>query len=144
MDNAKISDIFQEIADILEIQGENLFRIRSYQRAAQVIRNYPDDMRKIFEKNPKAIREISGIGEHLAQKIEEILKTGQCEIINVVKRSGMTSEILRLRGVGRKSEAFYRMAIDTVDKLEAAAKNGLLEKFRAWGEKRARNSQGDL
>ena len=55
MINNKIADIFQEIGDILEIQNENPFRVRSYHRASQVIRNLANDLEVAYNKDPKKI-----------------------------------------------------------------------------------------
>jgi len=80
MINNKIADIFQEIGDILEIQDENHFRVRSYQRAAQVIRNLADDIEVAYKKDPKKILAIRGVGKDLFSMIEEIIKTGDCKM----------------------------------------------------------------
>ena len=63
MINNKIADIFQEIGDILEIEDENVFRIRSYHRASQIVRSLATDLEEVYKKNPKKILDIRGIGK---------------------------------------------------------------------------------
>lgn len=139
MENDTIADIFQEIADILEIQDDSIFRIRSYQRASQIIRNYPHNLREIYEKNPQEIDTIPSIGESLSKKIIEILKTGRCRFHErLIKKVGRgLVDMLKIRGVGpKKVKLFYReLHIDTVKKLRTAAKKGLLRDLPKMGEK---------
>jgi DNA polymerase (family 10) len=75
MDNQHISNIFREIAGLLELQGEDPFRIRSYRRAAQAIENLSESLRAIARRN--ALEDISGIGKTLAAAIQELLEHGQ-------------------------------------------------------------------
>lgn len=139
MENDTIADIFQEIADILEIQDDSIFRIRSYQRASQVIRNYPHNVREIYEKNPEEIDKIPSIGVSLSKKIIEILKTGKCRFHErLIKKVGRgLADMLKIRGVGpKKVKLFYReLRIDTIEKLRIAAKKGLLRDLPKMGEK---------
>lgn len=74
MQNMEIAWVFYEIADLLELKKENIYKIRAYRRAAQVIENYPRNIED-FE-DVKALEEISGIGKQIAEKITEILHTG--------------------------------------------------------------------
>lgn len=78
MENLDIAKVFYEIADLLEIKGENPFRIRSYRNAALVIEGLPVHIKSIVERNEEELEEIPGIGESLHEKIVEILKTGKC------------------------------------------------------------------
>ena len=139
MENQKIAQIFQEIGDILELQGDSVFRIRSYHKAAQVISNYPRHLRDIYEKDPKLLDDIPGVGKALMEKIIEILETGDCRkhIMLVKKIKPGLLNILRLRGIGpKKTKLFYdELGIDSVVKLQDAAWRGLLQALPGMGEK---------
>lgn len=73
--NSTIADIFYKVADLLEIEGANPFRVRAYRDAARTIEGYPRRISEIVESdNP--LDEIPGVGEDLANKILEIVETG--------------------------------------------------------------------
>lgn len=114
---------------MLEILGENVFRVRAYRRGAEVVRNADGDL---TEKMP-------GIGKDLHAKIIEIMETGECAMHNelVGKLSPGILEILRVRGIGpKKVKLFYEeLSIDTIDKLRAAAESGALATLPGMGEK---------
>lgn len=139
MDNQKIAQIFQEIGDILDINGENRFRILAYNKAAQTVQNWPREMVDIYNKDPKQLEEIPGIGKDLALKIKEMIETGKCsyheKMIQQFDRGLL--DILRLRGVGpRKVKLFYSMLqINNLEKLRAAAMAGKLRDLPGMGEK---------
>jgi len=144
MENQKIAQIFQEIGDMLELKGDSIFKIRSYHRGAQVISSYPYNLRDVFEKDPKLLDKIPGIGKSLMGKIVEILDTGDCK-----KHLSLTKEIkpglldiMKLRGVGpKKTKLFYdELGIDSVAKLKNSAKRGLLRELPGMGEK----SEGEV
>ncbi len=130
MENKTIADIFTEIADVLEIQGENPFRVRSYRNAARTI----EDMSRSLESLVKAdenLEEIPGIGKSMSEKIREILSTGKCHTLEELRSKippGLT-ELLKLQGLGpKKVKVLYdELAVDSVDRLETAAQAGRLD-----------------
>lgn len=139
MDNQHIAAIFQEIGDILEIQGENRFRVLAYHKAALVISELGQDLQDIYQEDPKKLLEIPGIGKDLAAKIQELLSTGQCAYYEKLVESfprGLL-ELLRVRGVGpRKVKLFHsRLGIDSAEKLREAALAGQLRELPGMGEK---------
>jgi DNA polymerase (family 10) len=77
MDNQQIADVLSEVADILDIQGENVFRVNAYRRGAQIIAHYPHDFREMYAKS-SAIEKIPGIGLDLERKIIEMVTTERC------------------------------------------------------------------
>ncbi len=79
MQNATIARIFDEIADFLEIKGENPFKIRSYRNVARTIRNFPQKIEDYVREGGE-LRKIEGIGEAIEKKIMEILETGDCNL----------------------------------------------------------------
>ncbi len=139
MDNQRIAQIFQEIADILDINGENRFRVLAYQKAAQNILNLPRELRDVYNEDPKNLQEIPGIGKDLALKIVEMLTKGKCTYHeDLLKKfdKGLL-DILRVRGVGpKKVKLFYsELKIDTIEKLRDAAEKGMLRSLPKMGEK---------
>ncbi|MCX6340560.1 MAG: DNA polymerase/3'-5' exonuclease PolX [Candidatus Aureabacteria bacterium] len=142
MENREIADIFEEIADILDIRGENPFRIRSYRNAARAIGDMSESVAAMVREG-KDIETIPGIGKSIDEKIREIVTTGKLKFLNELRASlpkGLT-ELLRIEGLGpKKVKLFYeKMKIDSVDKLEAAAKGGTLRELEGMGDKSEEN-----
>ncbi len=139
MDNQRIAQIFQEIGDILDINGENRFRVLAYQKASQNILNLPRELRDVYNENPKKLEEIPGIGKDLASKIVEMITTGKCtyhqELLKKFDKGLL--DILRVRGVGpKKVKLFYsELGIDSIEKLRKAAEAGKLRELPKMGEK---------
>lgn len=139
MINNKIADIFQEIGDILEIQDENPFRVRSYHRAAQIVRGLASDLEAAYKKDPKKILAIRGIGKDLFGMIEEIIKTGDCTLHKDLLahfHPGLL-EMLNLRGIGPKKVKliYMNLGIKDMKTLEKAANEGKLRDLPGMGEK---------
>ncbi|KPK34235.1 MAG: hypothetical protein AMK70_08075 [Nitrospira bacterium SG8_35_1] len=128
MRNQVIAKIFNEIADILEIKGDNPFRIRAYRRAAQNIDGLAKDVSEISEED---LRKIPGIGADLADKIQEYVKTGRLrlydELMNEVP-SGLV-DLLSVPGIGPKTAGLLseKLHIRDIDDLEKHAKDGTLK-----------------
>jgi DNA polymerase (family 10) len=142
MENRAIAEIFEEIADILDIKGENPFRIRSYRNAARVIGDMPESIASMVETG-EDIETIPGIGKSIDEKVREIVSTGKLKFLEELRASlprGLT-ELLRIEGLGpKKAKLFYdELHIDTVDKLEAAAKEGTLHALFRMGDKSEEN-----
>ncbi len=139
MDNQGIAQIFQEIGDILDINGENRFRVLAYQKAALNILNLPRELKDVFDEDPKQLEEIPGIGKDLAAKIVEMLTTGKCtyhqDLLNKFDKGLL--DILRVRGIGpKKVKLFYsELKIDSIEKLRKAAEEGKLRDLPKMGEK---------
>lgn len=139
MVNNLVSDIFQQIGDILEIQNENRFKILAYHRAAQIVQTLPTDLEKTYGKDPKKILEIRGIGNDLYLKIVEIIETGKCDMLNRLLKQipAGVLEMLDLRGVGpKKVKMFYiTLGLTTLSQLEKACRNGKIHILPGMGEK---------
>jgi DNA polymerase (family 10) len=138
VENKSIADIFTEIADILDIQGENPFRIRSYRNAARTLGDMSESLQDLV-KTGRNLEEIPGIGKSIHEKIVEIVKTGKCQSLEELKKKtppGLT-ELLRLEGLGpKKVKLLYDgLGVDSVDRLEKAAQAGRLKDLSGMGEK---------
>ncbi len=128
MKNLEIARIFNRIADILEIEGENPFRIRAYRRAAQNLEALVDDIESIAKR--RDLTEIPGIGKDLSAKIIEYLQTGSMKDYEVLKAKypDTVIEMLSVPGIGpKKVKLFYKkLGIKSIKELEEAIKQGKL------------------
>ncbi len=127
MKNQQIANIFNEIADLLELKGENVFRIRAYRRAAQNMDGLSKDVTALSREELEAI---PGIGKDLAAKIHEFLETGKVSKHEALKKEipGGVLELLRIPGLGpKKTKLLYdKLHVKGVDDLEAAIRMGKL------------------
>lgn len=145
MTNAEIAQVFQRIALLLELQGEeNPFRVRAYGRAVLVVGNLTTPLRDIYERGGiRALQELPGIGEDLAQKIEELLKTGKLEYLARLetKLPAGLFHIMEIEGVGPKKAKFLwkKFGVESIRDLEKLLKEGKLQKVKGWGEKSVEN-----
>jgi len=139
MINDKIAQIFDEIGDMLEVLGENVFRVRAYRRAGETVRNLSEDLGKMYTNTDSEIEKIPGIGKDLHSKIIEIIETGECEMHKRImgKLSPGILDILRVRGIGpKKVKLFYEeLGIYNIKKLKSAAESGALAGLQRMGEK---------
>jgi len=140
MINLDIAKIFDEIADILEVKGENPFRIRAYRRAARTIETLTQDLKVIAERGGVSeLKKIPGVGEGIAKKIVEIAKAGDCnkhrELMQEVP-AGLL-ELLSIPRVGPKTIAkvHEEIGISSIEELEEAAKSHMLEGLPGLGVK---------
>jgi DNA polymerase (family 10) len=141
MKNQEVSRIFREIAKILELKGENIFRIRAYERAAQSVDNLEDPVEIIAEKG--ALREIPGIGADLEEKIKEIIKTGKLKYLEELQKQtpqGLV-KMMEIPSLGPKTvkRLYDELKIDTIEELEKAAKSGKLKNLEGIREKTEEN-----
>ena len=127
MKNQQIAKIFSEISELLELKGENVFRIRAYRRAAQNMDNLSKDVSTLSQEE---LESIPGIGKDLAGKIHEFLETGKIAKHEELKREipGGVLQLLTVPGLGPKKAKmlFERLKVKSVDGLEAAIRKGKL------------------
>ncbi len=140
MKNQEIARIFNEIADILEIKGENPFRIRAYRRAAQNIDGLPRDVAGL---SATELLSIPGIGQDLAGKIQEYITTGKISAHEELKKEipeGLTL-FLTVPGLGPKTAKllYERLNVRTVEELEALAREHKLTGLPGIKEKTEEN-----
>jgi len=140
MKNQEIARIFNEIADILEIKGENPFRIRAYRRAAQNIDGLPRDIASLSEEE---LLGIPGIGQDLAGKVREYINTGTIGTYEELKREipeGLTL-LLTVPGLGPKTAKllYERLKIKDIEDLERLAREHKLRGLPGIKEKTEEN-----
>jgi DNA polymerase (family 10) len=136
--NADVAAIFEEIADRLEISGENPFRIRAYRNAARTVQDLGRPLREMAGQG-EDLTAIPGVGKDLAAKIEEILKTGTCAALEKLRRempSGIT-DLLNIPGLGPKRVKALcgELKIENLAQLAEAAQGGRIRNLAGFGEK---------
>jgi hypothetical protein len=116
--NATIAAIFDEIADLLDIQGANSFRVRAYRNAARTIGSLATDIKPIAA-DPKELKELPGIGDDLAAKIGEIVESGRCEFLERLRKQvpPAVAELLKVPGLGPKRvrTLYQELEVQTLD-----------------------------
>ena len=136
--NADIAALFEEIADRLEIQGANPFRIRAYRNAARTLGELPREARALLEKGEDLTR-LPGIGDDLAAKIREIVDTGHCSLLDRLRRElpPAVTELLQIPGLGPKrvKALYHDLEVQTVEQLYRAARDGRIRALPGFGEK---------
>ncbi|HXH06191.1 MAG TPA: DNA polymerase/3'-5' exonuclease PolX [Vicinamibacterales bacterium] len=137
MENIEIARIFEEIADLLDILGENPFRIRAYRNAARTVQALPTPVEVLIAEG-RRLDELPGIGKDLAGKITEIVQTGTLPLLRELEArlpAGVV-EMMRIPGIGpkRARELYEKLGIRSVADLEAAVKAGRLRQLRGFGQ----------
>lgn len=137
LSNNDLANIFDRIANLLEIKGEVVFKTRAYTRAAESLRVLGEDIHKVAEEN--RLDEIPGVGKAIAEKIEELLTTGRLRFLERLEEEVPPSllELLEVPDLGpRKASLFWKeLGIIDLVGLEAAAKEGKLRSLPGMGEK---------
>jgi DNA polymerase (family 10) len=138
MDNADVARLLDEIADLLEIDGANPFRVRAYRAAARTVESLAEPVAKTAARDPDALSELPGIGKDLAGKIAEIARTGDLPLRRelAAKVPPSLAAMMRVAGIGpKRAKLFYdELGLRTLDELEAAARSGKLRGVRGVGE----------
>lgn len=141
MQNKKIADMFERIADILEIQGEIPFKVNAYRRASRIINELQDDIEILWRD--KKLRELPGIGDALVKKIDEFLTTGSMKKYQEV--SGQIPEtlleLLNIQSMGPKTIglAYKSLHIKNLQDLKKVIDNGALAELPGMGAKKIEN-----
>jgi DNA polymerase (family X) len=139
--NAELARIFNEIGDMLEIQGEVVYKAVAYRRVADAVERYPDDVASLFQRGepPK----LPGAGPALTAKLAELSETGRLEYherLRVQVPDGLL-EILQISGVGPKTVRLLHveLGIDSVEALRGAAEEGRLRHVKGLSERTEKN-----
>jgi DNA polymerase (family 10) len=143
MENPEVAQIFDEVADLLEIQDANPFRVRAYRNAARTVRDLAEPLADIARDPGRKLEDLPGIGEDLAGKMRTILQTGDLplrrELCAQVPRG--LRELLGVPGVGpKRARALYdRLDIDSADKLRQAAEAHHVRALKGFGARTEEN-----
>ena len=137
MQNADISRFIGELADLLEIQGANAFRLRAYRNATRTIDGMTESLADMVTAGD-SLEKLSGIGKSVAEKIETLVSTGslpQLEELRNEVPSGVV-DMLRIDGLGPKKVAtlFKELSITSLDELKEAAENGQIAELKGFAK----------
>ncbi len=137
MDNRALAAVFERIADLSEIKGEMIYKVRAYRNAAESLIETPEDVNVLYKE--KRLEEIPGVGEAIAKKISEILETGKLEFLVKLESEVPVTllEILAIPEIGpKKVNMLWKQAdIITVTQLKDAALAGKLRTLPGMGER---------
>ncbi|MBI5686752.1 MAG: DNA polymerase/3'-5' exonuclease PolX [Verrucomicrobia bacterium] len=137
MDKAKVAEILDEIGTLLELKGENPFKCRAYHNASRLIDGLQQDLGPLIETGK--LGELKGIGEALTEKITELWKTDRLGYYEELKASlpGGLVQMISIPGFGPKRAqiVYKKLKVDSVEKLEAACKDGRVAALEGFGEK---------
>ena len=141
--NQELANIFYEIAYFLEMEGVP-FKPYAYEKAAIILENLEEDIKDIYQKRGfKGVKAIPGIGESIAKKIEEYLKTGKVKYYEEFKKRYPVDieELTSIEGVGPKmvKVLYEELGITNLKELEKAAKQGKIRELPGFGEKTEQN-----
>ena len=139
MENAEIARLFYETADLMEIAGEDSFRIRSYRNGATAIESHPERVSDMVQDASRDVTTIQGIGKGLAAVLKEIVERGSfARRDEMLARYPPTAlELLKIQGLGPKSIAllYQHYRVSTIDDLERICREGKLRLLPRMGEK---------
>jgi len=142
MENSQVAAVLADIADILEILDENPFRIRSYRNGARAIGDLAERLADLVAAG-KDLTELPGIGESLAGKIHEVLKTGTCQMLQDLRRRlpPHLPDLLKVRGLGPKTvkTLYDKLGVKNMEELKTAAEAGKIRDLEGMGEKTEQN-----
>lgn len=141
MHNSEIASLFDELADLLELQGANAFRLRAYRNAARTIGSLPEAISDLAQEGAKSLQSIQGIGKDLSQKLVTVVETGELPQLEELREQIPTGVVMMLRipGIGPKKVAtiFNELGVTTLDQLREAAEQGQIAKLKGFGAKTA-------
>ncbi|MCW8126534.1 DNA polymerase/3'-5' exonuclease PolX [Microbulbifer halophilus] len=136
--NREIADKFDRLADLLEIEGANPFRVRAYRNAARTVRGYPRAMADLIDDG-EDLSELPDIGDDLAEKIDKLVESGDLPLLDEVEQRTpkALSELMKIEGLGAKRiKALHEaLEIDTIDDLKEAAERGDIRNVEGFGDK---------
>ncbi len=139
MNNAEIAAVFDSIADLLEFEGANAFRVRAYRNAARTIEDYPESLANYVRDLSRKLTDLAGIGDDLAQKITALLTTGSLPMLDELRARippGVL-QMLRVPGLGPKKAAalFKELGVSSLVELRAACEAQRVRALKGFGAK---------
>ena len=139
MSNADVARFLVNLADLLEIQGANPFRVRAHRGAARTIETLTEPISRLVEDPDRSPQDLSGIGKDLSEKVETIVLTGRLPQLDELREevpAGVVA-MLRIPGLGPKKVGvlFKDLGLESLDALEMAASEGEIAALKGFGEK---------
>jgi DNA polymerase (family 10) len=138
MHNAEIADLFDMLADLLEIEDANPFRVRAYRNAALTIRQDSRSMKSLLDEGAD-LSKLPAIGHDIAEKIKTIVETGKLPLLEEVRARtpAALSELMAIEGLGPKrvKALYHGLQIRSLEDLKRMAKSGRIRELEGFGEK---------
>lgn len=149
MENEAIAERFQRLANLMEIRGEDQFRIRSYRNAAEMIETWPTPLERIArDEGAKGLQSIPGVGKAISAKISELLERGTFEAWEklTAETPATTLDLLQVGGIGIKTAAtlHQKFKISSIDDLKKFVAGGGLDLVDGIGDKSAERIKESL
>ncbi|MDQ3817075.1 MAG: helix-hairpin-helix domain-containing protein [Acidobacteriota bacterium] len=149
MNNEEIAERFYRLANLMQIRGDDQFRVRSYRNAAEVIETWPTPLKKIAkEEGAKGLQELPGVGKAISGKIMELLDKGTFDAWEklTAETPETTLDLLRVGGIGLKtaSTLHQQFKISSIEDLRKFVEGGGLEMVDGIGERSAERIRESL
>lgn len=139
MDNNYIADAFEEMAELLELHGENPFRVRAYRSGAKAIRELNESIVDILSDADRSLKNVPGIGQTLADKAKVLVETGQIPQLEKLRLETppILQRLTRIPGLGfKKALVLHReLGVTTLDELRAACEQNKVRDLKGFGAK---------
>jgi DNA polymerase (family 10) len=139
MTNYEIAAVFERVADLLEFQGANPFRVRAYRNAARTIHDLSESAADIVTDPERSLTQIAGIGKDLAEKVATLAHTGSLPMLDELLAQTPESvlAILRVPGLGpkRAAQLYQQLKVATLDDLRAACEAHKIQEMKGFGAK---------
>ena len=139
MTNREIAAVFEQIADLLEFQGANPFRVRAYRNAARTLHDLSESAADIVADPERSLTDIEGIGKDLAEKVTTLLTTGSLPMLEELRADVPESvmAVLRVPGLGpkRAAQLYHELKVATLDDLRAACESHQVQELKGFGAK---------
>lgn len=149
MDNEAIAERFKRLANLMEIRGDDQFRVRSYRNASEIIETWPTPLKQIArEEGVKGLQQLPGVGKAISGKIVELLEKGTFDAWEklTAETPETTLDLLRVGGIGLKTAAtlHQQFKISSLDDLRRFVEGGGLEMVDGVGERSAERIRESL
>ncbi len=137
MNNREVAEVLADIAKLLELEGDDAFRIRAYRRAAQSVEDLDGDVNEYYREG--RLRAIPGVGESIARTIAELIGTGRSGTYEALKKEAPPelSAVIEVPGIGRRTALKVHQALGatTIEEFRRAARSHRIRKVRGFGER---------
>ncbi|QZZ21221.1 DNA-binding protein [Leptothermofonsia sichuanensis E412] len=142
LSNDQISDVLDQVADLLEFQEASRYRVQAYRNAAHRVRSLNPPLSDLYSREGKAgLEKLPGIGKSLSAALEELFQTGQLQLLNSLQAEVPPEALFTtIPGIGEKlaHQLHQELGIATLEELELAAHDGRLEHLKGFGDRRVR------
>src|SRR6056297_310013 len=147
MENLDVARTLSEVADLLEIQGANPFRIRAYRNAVRTVESLTRPLSQMVDEG-EDLTELQGVGKQVDAHIRELLQTGQLTVLDEITEEvpRTLTQLVRLDGVGPKKakKLWEELGVESVEGLEAEIEKGTVEELSGFGAKSVEKMKGSI